>query len=635
MHYAHLGKTSALALLMSLAVAGCRDDGQPSTPPPPEAASPSLPTPQPALSNALNAGADPATRIDGTDGDDTLNAGSGDDTVIGGDGNDLIMGGDGNDLLIGDSADGYVSPEQAARFLVQASFGGNEAEIREVADLGYTEWIKRQIDLPMDSFVDRIRDHATARDAEGRFIERRDLDDMFWERVLHGDDHLRQRVAFALSEIVVISRNNFAGDQQPRLFSTYMDSLQEHALGNYCDMIQDVSRLPVMAEWLTYMKNEKADPELGFNPDENYARELMQLFTIGLVELNQDGTVRTPQTETYTQDDVAGLAAVFTGLSWDEDRFERGSVNNSNIYLPLKAFPFYHEPGPKTFLGTTINTGTDVEASLTQAIDHINAHPNVAPFISKQLIQKLVTANPEPAYVARVADAFDRGTYQMPDGDIIGTGRRCDMAATISAVLMDDQARDPVVMERSTFGKPREPLLAAAQWLRAFRVEGSLSETGILPDAGFMQTFENADKLSQSPYRSPSVFNYYRPGFVSPGSETAAAGLVSPESQMYSTSSLAAYLQFVRVHATGNRTAEIFQPDYAAFYPDAANVPTLIDRLDRLMTYGTLEDDTRARIEAIVSNITRPTNDPDELARRRMGLAVMLIMTSPEYLTQR
>ncbi|MEM9234971.1 MAG: DUF1800 family protein, partial [Pseudomonadota bacterium] len=340
-------------------------------------------------------------------------------------------------------------------------------------------------------------------------------------------------------------------------------------------------------------------------------------------------------TETYTQDDVSGLAAVFTGLSWDEDRFERGSVNNSNIYLPLKAFPFYHEPGSKTFLGTTINTGTDVEASLTQAIDHINAHPNVAPFISRQLIQKLVTANPEPAYVARVADTFDRGTYQMPDGTIIGSGRRCDMAATISAILLDREARDPVVMERSTFGKPREPLLATAQWLRAFRVESSLSGTGILPDAGFLQFLENADRLSQSPYRAPSVFNYYRPGYVSPGSETAAAGLVSPESQMYSTSSLAAYLQFVRVHVTGSRDAEVFQPDYTPFFSDALNVSVLIDRLDGLMTYGTLEDGTRARIEAIVSSITRPDDDPDELARRRMGLAVMLIMTSPEYLTQR
>jgi len=267
------------------------------------------------------------------------------------------------------------------------------------------------------------------------------MQNSFWRNALSGEDVLRQRVAFALSQIFVVSQAN--PDIKVRLASGYFDVLGRNAFGNFRTLLEEVSLSPAMGIYLSHLGNRKSDLATGRLPDENYAREIMQLFTIGLHELNQDGTVKldpadgTPM-ETYGVADIQGLAKVFTGFSWAGPdtsgvRFVDRVVGISDrYYLPMQGYPQFHEPGPKSFLGRTIDT-TDPKDSLKQALDILFNHPNVGPFFGRLMIQRLVTSNPSPAYVGRVAAAFANN----------GKGVRGDMQAVIRAVLLDPEATNP------------------------------------------------------------------------------------------------------------------------------------------------------------------------------------------------
>ena len=306
------------------------------------------------------------------------------------------------------------------------------------------------------------------------------------------------------------------------------------------------------------------------------------------------------------------------------------------VYTPLKIFESEHSTLEKSFLGVTIPPNTPGEQSIDIALDTLVDHPNTPPFISKQLIQRFVTSNPTPAYVERVATAFQNGTFTMPNGDSVGAGLRGDLSATIAAILLDAEARDPARRESARFGKIREPVLRFTHWARAFNVNSADPS-----DQAVMRDTNGADKLSQHPFRAPSVFNFYRPGYVAPGSSTGDAGLTAPELQIVNAGSIVGYTNFMtdyifveaRTKSRGPNTA--FIPDYSAETALAEDPGALVDRLNRVLTNGALSSNVRSRIADVVEQtpINDGTRDAD--LRKRVSLAILLTMTSPEYLVQR
>ena len=284
------------------------------------------------------------------------------------------------------------------------------------------------------------------------------LTNLFIDEAIAGDDQLRQRMVFALSEIIVVSSNSDL-DDYPESMAYYVDILSDNAFGNYRDLLKEITYAPAMASYLTYLANEKGDPEMGRVPDENYARELLQLFTIGLNELNQDGSVKLSggqPVEIFDNDDITGLAKVFTGMSVKGSEFYDlfNDCNTRNdcpqFYQPLEVFADFHSDLEKEFLGLTIPANTAGVQSIDMALDEIFSHPNVAPFVSRQLIQRFVTSHPQPAYIRRVANAFDAGRFTLPDGTVVGTSRRGDLKATLAAVLLDNNAlREPANLPAS------------------------------------------------------------------------------------------------------------------------------------------------------------------------------------------
>ena len=316
--------------------------------------------------------------------------------------------------------------------------------------------------------------------------------------------------------------------------------------------------------------------------------------------------------ETYVQDDIVGLARAFTG--WDVDRFVNGEF--SHWRRPMAFFPEYHEPGEKRFLGTTIPAGTDGETALDLALDRIATHPNVGPFIGRQLIQRLVTSNPSPAYVRRVARAF------ADDGE----GRRGNLGAVIRAVLLDPEARDASAARGSeTFGKVREPIVRLTQWARTFRAGDPKDEYNLYDFS------DPARQLGQSPSRSPSVFNFFRPGYVPPGTAIGRRGLVAPELQITSESSVVGYANFM-LRAIRSGLEERLAPNYGPELRLVGEPAELVARLDLLLSGGQLEEATRTAIADAVETIP---DDTDEKRRERVHAAILMVMVSPDYLVQR
>ena len=513
------------------------------------------------------------------------------------------------------------SKEEASRFLVQATFGANETDIETVQRQGFAAWIDAQTKMPAPSLLARI--DATPEP------NRHTLSDLFWSHAVDGEDQLRQRVAYALSQITVVSMRHEMFWGHPHTFAHYMDILQRGAFGNYQDVVHEVSLSPAMGHYLSSLGNRKADEEHGYAPDENYAREVMQLFTIGLEELRPDGT--STGRETYTVEDIKGLASVFTGLSWQDTGFRWPKVEPHNRAKPMVSYDEYHEPGPKTFLGATIDVGTDAEASVRAALDHLLSHDNLAPFISKQLIQKLVTSNPSGPYVARVGAAFEAGVFEA-DGRRFGEGRRGDLTATVAAILLDEEARDVRSAARPDFGAVREPALRFAQFARAFRDGDRLPTRGGVRDVGRMRYADSHRVLGQSPYNPPSVFGFTRPDHKAQGGWSAQAGLVAPGLAMAGGVRTASYIDLMAGSVTGERDDyAAFKPDYARYLPLTEEPGALVDALDAVLTYGTLSDASRARIVEALDAVVIDERDTEKDKRNRMHLAVLMMVTTPEY----
>ena len=397
--------------------------------------------------------------------------------------------------------------------------------------------------------------------------------------------------------------------------ATYLDLLEANAFGSHRALLQQISLSAPMGEYLTYRGSAKANTTSGALPDENYARELMQLFTIGLVQLNLDGTPKLTNgqsTDTYGLNDITGLARVFTG--WDFDLAGGTAATPDFMRRPMTQVASRYETGAKTFLGTTIAAGTAATPSLTMALDAITTHANVAPFFSRQLIQRLVTSNPSPAYVARVASVF------LDDG----IGAPGNLRAVIRAVLLDDEARSASAAAGASFGKLREPMLRFVAWARAF---GATSPSGAW-NVG--NTSDSARGLAQSPLRSPSVFNFFRPGYVPPNSPLGTASLVAPEFQIANESSVVGCVNFMQ-RAVAGSVGDI-TPDDSSLVPLADDAKALVDEINLVLAANQLSATTAATLRAAVATMASGT---DTARRNRINAALVLVLAAPEYIVQK
>lgn len=484
-----------------------------------------------------------------------------------------------------------------ARFLTQSTFGPTQAEIDAmVASItttyggdriaAYDAWIDTQLAYDQTKLEDYVR-AVNRRDWSLRGLDvtapnsasypaNNGIRHGWWLNSLKSRDQLRQRFAFATSEIFVVSGMDFIIFLQKYGASNYYDMLGSYATGNFRDLLESVSKHPIMGQYLSSLKNQKAVFDAQGNalvsPDENYAREIMQLFSIGLVQRRMDGAVQVNGTgiplQTYDNDDIQNLARVFTGWSFGKTigTPETGypAVDNTNFFLsvnskaqgfysyawthPMKNFSAYHDTAQKTVLGTNIAAGLDGEADLDAAHDILFNHPSTAPFISRLLIQRFVTSNPSPGYIYRVAKKFENN----------GSGVRGDMKAVIKAILLDYEARTLSVASGNTFGKQKEPMIRFAQAIRSFDGHsqlplGNLSSYGY--PAGQLDNFpagtthycfnDSKKELVQSPQLSPSVFNWFLPDY-SPSGPVAEAGLVAPEMQITTETSVIAAINHHR-----------------------------------------------------------------------------------------
>ena len=505
-----------------------------------------------------------------------------------------------------------VTDKEAARFAAHASMGTTAADIARIQGIGLAAWLDEQFNLPRSTGIwDWL---VTKGYNDPSFINtQQGIDAALWRSLITGSDTLRQRVALALSELMVVGIDGLNVSWKPFVAAAYMDLLLDNAFGNFRTLLQAVSTSPAMGIYLTFRGNVKANASTGSMPDENYARESMQLFTIGLYELNSDGTLKLTggkPKETYTQDDIIGLARVFTG--WDLD--SSSNTTPDRMRRPMTQVTSRHEPGEKKFLGTTIAAGTDGVKSLALALDTLFAHPNVAPFVGRQLIQRLVTSNPSASYVSRVAASFADNGSQV----------RGDLKAVIKAILLDDEARNAAGLADPVFGKLREPVLRFTAWARAFSA-ASPSDTWPVGN-----TSDPAARLGQSPVRSGSVFNFFRPGYVPPNSPIGTANLVAPELQITNESSVVGYVNFMQ--ATVGAGVGDVKADYTAWLPLVATPAALLDQLNLVLAAGQLGASTLSSIIAAISAVSM-TTDAGKL--NRLYAAITLVLAAPEFITQK
>ncbi|MEZ5464235.1 MAG: DUF1800 family protein [Lysobacteraceae bacterium] len=567
------------------------------------------------------------------------------------------------DVLFADSFEGFElgpnSDEDAARFLDQATFGGRLQDIAHVRAIGYEAWLDEQFALPVSEqvpFLDWIAQ------SEGVYQEHRleawlinaaQLPDPVTPPATHADQ-LRQRVAFALSEIMVVSDRNAALLFQPYALADYNDMLARNAFGNFRDLLEDVTLHPAMGKYLSMLGNRKNDPVLNIRPDENYAREVLQLFSIGLYRLNPDGTRMLDGGEpipTYDQDVVRGFAHVFTGWNFagcnagNYDSCEPGNADDARWQSAMQPVESFHDTTTSKQLldypgvalpGGMLAAGGNAQQEMDAALDNIFNHPNVGPFIARLLIQRLVTSNPTTGYVQRVAAAFNDN----------GSGVRGDMQAVIRAILLDEQARNGHLLAAETFGKLREPFL---KLVRLWRVAPAASVSGRV-----FRWSHPDDEYGQLPLSSPSVFNFFKPDFAQPG-EIRNAGLVSPEFQIATDTQLVSAPNAlgwrIFYFYVGSRYSYAWENDapvpeealmdYTALKTLAADPAALVDHLDLVMMAGGMSDYMRdlliIRLQGTPpDNLPgQPNGAPMDLPLFRVQQALYLIVNSPEFNVQK
>jgi len=512
-----------------------------------------------------------------------------------------------------------VSPRDAARFLTQATFGPTQTEIDRVVRQGFSSWLDEQIALPASSHREAtLADYAAYPPDKGKpRVRPANRQAAWWKISVNGSDQLRQRVAFALSEIFVVSDTNGALGKQTEALAAYYDLLARDAFGNFRQLLQDVTLSPVMGAYLSHLRNAKGNPQRGTSPDENYAREVMQLFTIGLNQLQPDGTYKLGPDglpiATYDQTVVMETARVFTGWGFHTDRPRRDFRARPDFLQPMMLYPAQHDDGAKTIVGG-VHLPADQGGSrdLKMTLDALFQHPNTAPFFCRQLIQRLVTSNPSPGYVYRVAQVFEHNAR----------GERGDLNAVVRAILLDYEARSPDVLGNVGYGKLKEPLLRTTALLRAF---GGASKSGrfFFPRAD--------DTLGQTALHSPTVFNFFEPDYVLPG-PLAAAGLHAPEYQILTATTAITVANQLR--------ALIFTPPDPRDDAVTLQLDELRDRLkstDAGLNYlnlvvcgGGMAPASRERITRALAALPRRATDLD-----RARYALELTVTAPDAAIQR
>ncbi|MBC2660274.1 DUF1800 family protein [Novosphingobium flavum] len=507
-----------------------------------------------------------------------------------------------------------ITTTQASRFLSQASVGYGRTDVINLAGSSYNAWLDTQLAMARpQKFWDFLI--AGGYDAAANINSTAGFDAMMWSQLINSGDILRQRVGLALLSIWVVGIDGLTSSWRSFVMAAYLDGLWDNAFGNYRDIMEFVSTSPAMAQFLTFLGNSKANPTTGSIPDENYARELMQLFTIGLYQLNMDGSQVLSggaPVATYTQADVSQAARVWTGYTLANT----DNTTPARMRLPLIINNSTRETGASSLLNgaITIPAGTDGATARKILLDGLFNHASMPPFISKQLIQRLVTSNPSPAYINRVANVFVNN----------GNGVRGDMKAVIRAILTDAEARDDNQVTSTSFGKLREPILRLTQWARAFNVT---SPTNQWP---FGNTSSTANRLGQSPGRSPSVFNWFRPGYTPPGTAISAAGQVAPEFQIANEPTIIAYVNYMQsLIASGAGEAK---PDYSSLTTIATDSQALLAELNLVLAANQISSATIAQMKSALDTIAVTTTTG---INNRIYAAILLVMASPEYLVLR
>ncbi len=528
--------------------------------------------------------------------------------------------------------------KEASRFLAQATFGADLATIQMTAAMGYEAWLDEQFNLPQIKIVPKMFQqndlYANAEEEEEvGGIFKPWYESAWMHNNLTAPDLLRHRMAFILSQLMVINNNSDFFEDVSEMGGTYYDMLGTNAFNNYRSLINDVTLSPAMGLFLSHFNNPKADPTNNIHPDENYAREIMQLFSIGLWELDQYGQRKYDANNqfipTYTNEDIKEFAQVFTGLGDGRANGTFGLLNDEDdgilqtVVIPMKMYDDYHDTSEKNLLnGLVLPAGQTGMQDISQTLDHLSSHPNTAPFIAKSLIKFLTTSNPSGAYVQRVANVFnpfEENNFQK----------------VIKAILLDPEARTCQPTEVYTFGKLREPLVRYMNFLKAFPLQ---SQTGEY----LFEFFDVQSNIGQAPLSAPSVFNFFLPDYSPQGlinqqyriapefqilNSTNAIGLVNLMDQMavqrnYLISDIVEGedLEDEEEESNGNSP---YQMDFSLEEALANNPDQLINHLDILLANGLLSSNTKAIIKSTIEQLNSPAD--------RVRMATYLIMISPDY----
>jgi uncharacterized protein (DUF1800 family) len=556
-----------------------------------------------------------------------------------------------------------TNDKEAARFLLQAQFAATPTDVSTVRAGSFASYLQQEFAKPISTAWAWLEQQGYGADATlDKYVYNNAIADMaVWRDLLSAPDVLRKRVALALSEFFVVSHSSMEIDWRGHAMAAYWDILNQHAFGSFRTLLEAITLSPAMGYFLNTRGNQKENPATGRLPDENYAREVMQLFTIGLYELNLDGSVKTDaagkKLETYDSDDVSQLARVFTGYDFDP-AYSPSSPNG--LQFPGQGYKVWareyarrpmtlnasrHSTLAVSFLSANIGINTDGAVALKTALDALFNHPNVGPFFGRQMIQRLVTSNPSPAYVARVASAFNNN----------GAGVRGDMKALWTAILLDDEARGTTSLTDSGFGKLREPILRFVQWSRSFSARSEFS-TWKLFDLS-----DTSSSLGQSPLRSPSVFNFFRPGYVPPG-----VGVTAPEFQLVNETTVGGYLNYMQdtikqgIFTSKKDLAVVdfqspYTPDFVANYDSLIALITntgnttntnaepvaraIVTQLNTLMCAGQLKDASltlmiNALRDGMVARQIKSSSSAND-KRDTVCAAILMILACPDYLIQK
>jgi uncharacterized protein (DUF1800 family) len=541
--------------------------------------------------------------------------------------------------------DGFIPNENAAsRFLSQATLGYDYSDIISVTEEGIEAWIENQLTIPRSFTLEsKIRQyHQMVKDSTNTPTAgagNRLWDYAWWQYLMTSPDDLRQRVALALSEMLVISENS-AFNNNAYAMGVYYDKLLHHSFGNYRNLLRDVTYNPSMGIYLTYLNNPKANPTLNQYPDENYSRELMQLFTIGTVMLNNDGSIVLDNNglpvPSYDNEDIIEFSKIFTGLTWaDRTQWNRSALNDTSYIADMVMWNTWHEPGVKNLLNGFVvpnRNPVDGVADINDALDNLFNHQNTPPFVCRFLIQRMVTSNPSPAFINRVANVFINN----------GQGVRGDLAAVVKAILLDQEAKSCDSGENVEFGMLREPFIRYVQINKAFNA--STLSGNYRNDMSYIYQY-----TGQRPLTSPSVFNFFQQDYQPIGA-VEEAGLVAPEFQITDAQTIAGFINglyrwvisgdvadeydLFTNEADANYTDEISVIDVSGenSFTDNDKLHILMDRLNLLLAQGRVSDTS---LHTIINVLKEFPNTTVTEKQDRTKLAIYLLMTSPEYLINR